>query len=1854
MTAKKIALFCLGLGLVLGLLLSGASCKRQAGQAASAARAAELRQEWFRYISAYSSGFVSRKSPIRVLFVNNVGPEGEERGVPAGVLMFDPDLSGRTEWKSPRELAFTPDRPLKPGLTHQAVLRLDKIMKVPREFKKFAFSFTAMPSNMEIQVEGLEPQPEAGPDRQVLRGVLITADGEEAALVEKALTAEQDGRELDIAWTHEGNGMRHPFLVKNVERKEAASAVRLSWDGRPIGVDNNGQREFSVTPAGQFELLEAEAVEGDPNFILLRFSDTLKKNQDLEGLISVESHPLTFETEGNVVRVYSARGFAGPARVRLEAGIRNFAEGKLGDTISRELSFKTLIPQVRFVGQGTILPQKDRLTVPIDAVNLKSVQVTAFQVFSHNMPQYFQLNAMEGNQELTRVGRFLWRKTIPLSNDLAQCRQWTRYSLDVTRLLQENPGSLFRLTLSFNRGNSTYPCPESGTAPLPEPGFQNQDDVVVRDVSSWDYAEDYFNEDRFDWADRNDPCRDAYYNPHFNSAAAVSRNFIASNIGLIAKLEQSQALHVVTTDLRTGRPLSGARVRAFDFQNRLLAEGTSDGSGFLTLKPAGRPFYISSQSGRDIGYLRLTKDGALAVSHFDVGGESVEKGIKGVIYGERGVWRPGDAIYLTFVLFDRDRILPKEHPVLLELSNPKGQLIQTYKPAKSLQSFHAFRLATDEDAPTGLWKAKVQVGGLIFSKDLRIETVVPNRLKIQFNPGRDVLVMKDMPLQASLTSQWLHGAPASDLKFDLKARFTSRPTRFARYQDYAFDDPAREFSGVEQDVFDGNLDEKGEARFPVKLAVEQPTPGALDATFLTRVFEETGEFSSDSLTLPFHPYQAYVGIKTPKGDEARGILLTDQDHVVNIVTLDPAGNPVSRNNLEARLYKISWKWWWDKSGESLAQYASATSTEVLLKGLVSTRNGEGQWKFQIKYPDWGRYLIRVYDPAGGHATGKVVYIDWPGWAGRAREEKGPGASRLSFTADKASYQVGDKAAIFLPEAPEGRALVSIENGSAVIKQMWVSTKQGENRFDLPLTADMCPNIYVHVTLLQPHSGKKTDTPIRLYGVIPVLVENPTTKLSPKLKLADELRPRQKFDVEVSEKDGRPMTYTLAVVDEGLLGLTRYATPDLHKEFFKREALGIQTWDLFDEVVEAYGAELSRLLAIGGGEEGGEEGGERGKRRFPPVVLFEGPFALAAGKTAVHSLTMPQYFGAVRVMAVAGSEGAYGLADKSVPVREDLMILPTLPRVVRPGEQADLPISVFVSTPDIKEVRVSVEPNDMFKMAGRASQTVRFNRPGDEIVSFSLITGPKIGQGLVRFRAVAGRRSVEDSVSIPILSANPRMVRSLRAEVEPGQPWQQAIVPFGLEGSNEVIVEVSAVPPINLEERLGFLVQYPHGCLEQTLSIAFPQLYLKNLVKLDPDMLKSLEKNINAAIGKLSLFQVGNGGFSYWPGGYEVHGWTSSYAGYFLLEAQRLGYFIPEAMLSKWKQCQKQAANVWTTGGPEEKMNQAFRLFTLALARDPDLGAMNRLRETESLNNTTVVLLAAAFHLGGQNDAAQDLLARCEWIVPRYRDDRYTFGSDLRDKALMVRILTAMGQRERAAKLVREIIPELGAERWFSTQETAFALMAVSDFYAGGASQPARFRLGWNGDAPQDMVSETPFFQKRYPGFPAKGRTLNLVNNSATKLYAAVYLAGIPPAGSETEAESNLKLKVEFQDLEGEAITPQDITQGRDFVMAVKVTNTVKRRLSNLVLSHLIPAGCQVSNPRLFTETPPRGYYDFQDVRDDRVYTYFGLESQAEKTFRVVLNASYSGRFYLPGLAVESMYDASYHANTKGQWIEIVK
>ena len=508
-------------------------------------------------------------------------------------------------------------------------------------------------------------------------------------------------------------------------------------------------------------------------------------------------------------------------------------------------------------------------------------------------------------------------------------------------------------------------------------------------------------------------------------------------------------------------------------------------------------------------------------------------------------------------------------------------------------------------------------------------------------------------------------------------------------------------------------------------------PGLLAAQFTTRVFEEGGAFSSAQTSVPFYPYRHFVGIKLPKGDQSRGMLLTDKKHPISVATLDAQGKPASLKRVQVKIYKVEWKWWWDKTADSLAQFADSEHTHAVVEGEIATKNGQGTYEFEIKYPEWGRFLVRACDADGGHCTGQIFYIDWPGWAGRAREEGGAGANALTFVSDKQDYNVGETATVTLPEATQGRALVTVETGTTLIEQRWVEFAKGKTTFQLPITAAMSPNVYVAVTLIQPHQGKNNDRPIRMYGIIPLKVQDPGTQLKPLIKAADEWRPETSVNVEVSEAGGREMSYTLAVVDEGLLGLTGFKTPNLHSQFYRKEALGVATWDLFDLVAGAYGGDLERLLALGGDESGEAKQNMENKKRFPPVVRFMGPFKLKAKSVNKHDIALPQYVGAVRVMVVAGERGAYGSADKTVPVRQPLSLLATLPRVLGPGEELAVPVSLFVMDATIKDVTLKIEPDKHFSVVGEDSAQVRFDKPGDRLATLRLKVQPALGKGTVQ-------------------------------------------------------------------------------------------------------------------------------------------------------------------------------------------------------------------------------------------------------------------------------------------------------------------------------------------------------------------------------------------------------------------------------------------------------------------------------------------------------------------------------------------
>jgi uncharacterized protein YfaS (alpha-2-macroglobulin family) len=460
------------------------------------------------------------------------------------------------------------------------------------------------------------------------------------------------------------------------------------------------------------------------------------------------------------------------------------------------------------------------------------------------------------------------------------------------------------------------------------------------------------------------------------------------------------------------------------------------------------------------------------------------------------------------------------------------------------------------------------------------------------------------------------------------------------------------------------------------------------------------------------------------------------------------------------------------------------------------------------------------------------------------------------------------------------------------------------------------------------------------------------------------------------------------------------------------------------------------------------------------------------------------------------------------------------------------------------------------------------------------------------------------------------------------------------------------------------MQYPHGCVEQTTSAVFPQLFLDRIMELNGEQKRQIQNNVSAGINRLKSFQVSGGGLTYWPGSStSVSEWGTSYAGHFMLEAEMLGYAIPAGFLSNWIKFQTRAANSWDreTGyfvyRRSNEINQAYRLYTLALAGKPALGAMNRMREMNELSVTSRWTLAAAYLLAGKTRVAENLVNGLTTTVSSYRELSYTYGSTLRDQAMILQVITRMGDMVKAKILVEEIAEKMASTQWYSTQTTAYVLLAIGKFVGNTeSSETMNFEYTLNGKK-QEVSTPAPMFRVELPYDGKIGGTLNLSNTQNRSLFVTLQLDGIPLDPRVEDEASDIGMDIRYLTLDGRELDVSTLEQGTDFMAQVSLSHPgIRVNYKELALTQMFPSGWEIRNLRLdqmessLTQDQP----EYQDIRDDRVYSYFGLNKNETKTFVILLNAAYLGDFFLPAVYCEAMYDNTIHATKAGQKVKVIK
>lgn len=1803
------------------------------------------------HISAYSSGMISRDETIRIELAE---PSKKILSMDSASLTalfeFEPHVLGKAIAISDRIIEFAPKVPLEINQFYTIAFELGELKKVESKYEEFVFQLATKRQKIEVDFDGLENYNSYQIENQFLTGSVKVAEIDDTINLKKILSATLNGKTIPIRWTNCYPKVCY-FSLDSIKRKAQEQELVVSWNGKALKSYSSGEQKFRVASLGDFTINDIKIHNDEDQSIDLYFSDPLEPNQNLNGIISVKGiENLSFSIHKNKVTAFLPKRYEGEYSIHVSTGIKNIAGYKMNAAYSDQIQLRDANPQVKIIGKGSILPNSQGLIFPFKAIALKSVSVRIIKIYEKNVHYFLQVNDLDGDEELTRFGKIIAEKKINLDPDKKlNLKQWNNHIINLENIIRPEPGAIYQVAIKFEKEDITCNCPES-EEDSDEYYEENMVDDEWNEYNWHTYGFNGYSSWSYDYETDENPCDRSFF-----YGKAQKRNILASNLGMIFKLDEDKTSHAFISDMTTTKPIANCNVTYYDYVKNVIGTATTNSQGMATLKLKEKPFLMIATYGTQKGYLKLTDGLVNSLSKFDVAGEEIQKGVKGFIYGERSVWRPGDSLFLTFMLQDKLNVLPENHPLKFELFDPSGNSIYNVSKNSSLNGVYDFRTATNENAPTGNYLAQVSVGNKTYTKYLKIETIKPNRLKIDLD-----LYGKSVHDSIEISASWLHGASAKDLSASVSMYLSPLKTKIKGYDDFVFDSPIRSVSSEKHTVFNGKLNNQGKAKFRAQ-ALAKDAPGKVQANYITKVFEKSGNYSIDRKTDSYSPFSSYVGLKVPESSKYDNTLETDKKHTFQLANVNENGQKIAKNTINIKIYEVKWNWWYDGDETDLTDFVGRKSTILIREENINTNKGLGQFEFAVKYPDFGEYMIIATDMSSGHQTGKLIHIDWPYW-NRSNRSDNEFASMLSFSMDKTNYVKDEMITLTFPSPSAGRALISVETSEKVINKYWIETQVGETVHSFKATADMAPNAFIHVTMIQPHHATKNDLPIRLYGVMPVFVDDPNTHLSPLIIMPDQVRPESTVSITVKEEKGNKMTYTLAIVDEGLLDLTAFKTPQPWNNFYAKEALGVKTWDMYNHVIGAYGGKMENLYTIGGDATNIVGNGPKANR-FKPMVKFIGPFSLNANQSKTHKIEIPNYVGSVRVMVVARDDESYGNAEKTIKVKKPLMLLATAPRVLGPQEELAIPVDVFAMEKFVKNVTLTFETNDFFELQDSKTKTVQFTEIGDQIVNFKVKIKNKIGIGKIKVTAKSGNETAYDEIEIDIRPPNPITYESLSFEIEPGKSIQSTLEMNGYSGTNLGSIELSTLPAINLEKRLGSLIHYPHGCLEQTTSAVFPQLYLANLCELKANEQADVTANIKAGIKRLNQFQNSEGGFGYWPGERNTHEWGTNYAGHFILEAEKQGYVLPSQMKNRWISYQKDQARNWlqayspgTSLYESSQLTQAYRLYLLALANKAEIGAMNRLREERKLSNVVKWRLAAAYYIIGQKEVAQKLVQTASIDIKSYKELSETFGSDKRDMAIILECASIVKSQSKAQNLLKLVASELSSKNWMSTQETGYGLLAVAKYLETSSNTRSTFAeltidsgnfksIGVGKKIVKQFITENNL----------KNRLATIKNAGNSSLFVTITTQKIPLLGNEKSFSKQLEINVRFTDFSGLEIKAEKIKQGTEFIAEVTIKNLSKQQYyQEMTLNQLFPSGWEIHNARLFGGEIGGDESRYQDIRDDRVYSYYDLGAQKSKTIKIQLNASYIGKFYLPASYSEAMYDHQICAQSLGKWIEVVE
>ncbi len=1543
----------------------------------------------------------------------------------------------------------------------------------------------------------------------------------------------------------------------------------------------------------------------------LRYEDYVRIEPEIQPTFQVQDGTLCIE----------GFDYSKTYQVTVLKGLPAAFRGTLDESQKIEVAIGDREPSVGFRNQAYVLPRIGSTGVPLFSVNVDRVKLKMLRINDRNLIQQLNdrrflnnLYEYDGRRIAEETGEEIWKGSMDIATD-KNVRQAT--SIPVGDLIgKPQPGIYILMARPFKAGEETD-------------------------------------------ANEGNPGDDTYWD------AYATQWLIVSDLGLTT-LSGADGLSVFARSLAEATPIDRVEVRLLARNNEVLATARTDRSGFAhfdagLLRGAGGRTATAVMALRpkdgDFSFLDLTR-AAYDLSDRGVSGRTAPDRQDLFFYTDRGVYRPGETVHLVALLRDTAAKAITGLPITLRVLRPDGVEAMRFDNLKDkagdADTLGGFQrdIAIDVSARTGSWSVEAYVdpkGQPIATTSFLVEDVVPARIEVSAKPEGDFLA-QGQESKVDVGAKFLYGAPAADLVTKADITLARDPNPFPSYTGYQFGLADEDVAAKRIALTDRRTDAEGKVVLPVLLDELPDVQSPLAATLRVEVYEFGGRPVIKSVTLPIRREGMTLGIKP---DFANNEVADGSEAGFEVIALDSAGQRIAQPKLQYRLVKEDWDYNWFYSGGSWDYAVTVRDGAVRTGSLDIAAATPGKIAETV---DWGNYRLEVYDQASGSAVSVRFHAGWGAAPGT-----GDTPDKLSLTADKPLYQPGDSAEVMIRPPFDGEVLVTVATDKLIDSRV-VTVPRGGKTVRIPIDGEWGAGAYVLASAFRP--GEKAERgPGRAIGVTWLGIDPKPRQLQIAMTVPDKILPRQHIElpVTISNMSGGTAMLTLAAVDEGILQLTDFATPDPLNYYLGKRRLGTEVRDLYGQLIDG---KLGRRGQI---REGGD--GDLKQRGAPPeiklVALFSGLVSVGKDGKATIGFDIPDYNGRLRLMAVAYDARNIGSTEAGLVVRDPVVAEVSTPRFLAPGDQSSFSLSLQNLDGADGQYSVALQAKDDVQLAADADFTTELKK-GATVSRRIAMLGNRVGSGEITL-TVTGPNNyrLERHFSVPVRPAQLPMTESQVANLKPGEQLDvpaNALEKF-LPGTGLIRASFSTTPNLDVQSVLKSLEHYPYGCLEQTTSVAFPLLFASDVATawgLDDRYKKIDADQLQRAVARVLERQRFDGQFSLWTSAGPAEPWLSAYAMDFLTRAKAKGFKMPESAyengLNGLRQVTRQdIGDSWqryTVSLPAK----AYALYVLTVAKQANLSDLRYVYDTYKDSAPTLPLaqLASALAMSGDQARALEGFKLALGRIGKRNDVWWDYGSDLRDLSAIVALLTESGMadlmpdNQRPASLLEQLASRQNGRKYLSTQEQAWLLLAAS---ATSGKSP---ELSLTVDGSEAVKQDRPYTRSFDQGNLLKG--FGAANAGQGVVYARATSTGIP-VDDQPASSNGYTIDRGYYLPDGTPAVLDQLKQNDLLVVVIKGQVTDNSNHQSMIVD-LLPAGLEIENARLsdrrqtsdYAWLPALSTPDYEEYRDDRYVAAFDTGDtdhsnggQRDFTVAYLARVVTPGKYKVPAVTIEDMYKPEYRA-----------